>query len=148
MPDPIENMPETVSRDMTDQERGLRQGQVSMFTCPDCGDNMWQVDDATVTRFRCHTGHAYYGVDLLGQQSEALEAALWTAVRNFKEKTGLAEQLAVQSRQRGNADAAERFQDEARLANKYGNLIQNCILQAPLSELPGGGNGPAEASAE
>jgi two-component system chemotaxis response regulator CheB len=148
MPDPIEKMPERVARDMNDQERGLRQGQVSVFTCPECGGNMWQVDDPEVTRFRCHTGHAYYGVDLLGEQSEALEAALWTAVRIFKEKRVLAEQMALQARQRGNSERAERFQDEARLANKYGDLIQHSILQAPLAELPNGPNGPPSRKQE
>jgi two-component system, chemotaxis family, protein-glutamate methylesterase/glutaminase len=139
MPDPIEKLPEKVSEDMKEQELGARRGHVSLFTCPECGGSMWQVDDPELTRFRCHTGHAYYGVDLLGEQSEALEAALWTAVRIFKEKMVLAEQLALQARQRNNFEAADRFQEDARLARKYGDLIQNYVLQAPLSE-PNGSN--------
>jgi two-component system chemotaxis response regulator CheB len=35
--DPIDRMPEQVLRDMAAQEDGRRQGQLSMFTCPECG---------------------------------------------------------------------------------------------------------------
>ena len=47
---------------------------------------MWQVNDDKLVRFRCHTGHAFYGETLLEEQVEALAAALWTAVRIFKER--------------------------------------------------------------
>ncbi len=54
----------------------------------------------------------YYGENLLEEQSTALEAALWTAVRTFKEKTILARQLAERERELGRADMAGRFEDE------------------------------------
>jgi two-component system chemotaxis response regulator CheB len=92
---------------------------------------MWQVDEHALTRFRCHVGHAYYGEKLLAEQSEVLEAALWTAVRTFKEKTILARQLVAQARAQGDRSAAERFQDEADVADRYGRLIQENLLGAP-----------------
>src|SRR5439155_18270988 len=44
MTDPLEQMPQTVDDDMKEQEEGQRRGQVSVFTCPECGGRLWQVD--------------------------------------------------------------------------------------------------------
>src|SRR5437660_1668092 len=59
--DPIEQMPEVVDQDFEEQARNRRRGQVSTFTCPECGGSLWQVDEAKLIRFRCHVGHAYNG---------------------------------------------------------------------------------------
>jgi two-component system chemotaxis response regulator CheB len=140
MPDPLENMPELVNRDMTAQEEGARQGELAVFTCPECGGAMWQIDQQELVRFSCHVGHAYYAEKLLEEQSEALEAALWTAVRTFKEKTVLARQLAARERERGNLAAAERFEDEARVAERYGELIHERVLKTLPTPAPPGDN--------
>ncbi len=131
MPDPIEQMPARVERDMAEQEGGTRRGQLSVFTCPECGGAMWQVDEQELTRFRCHVGHAYYAEGLLAEQAQTLEAALWTAVRTFKDKTVLARQLAAQAQARGDTTAAARFREEADVAESYGQLIQEKVLGAP-----------------
>jgi two-component system chemotaxis response regulator CheB len=116
---------------------GKRAGDVSVFTCPECGGSLWQLDDRALVRFRCHVGHAYGGEVLLQEQSEALEAALWTAARTLREKSVLARQLAATMVQRGNAAAAERFEEETRLADHYGGLIQQYLLRtAPAPEPP------------
>ena len=130
MPDPLELSSRKVELDMAAQQNGRRAGHLTVFTCPDCGGSMWQMDEKDLTRFRCHTGHVYYGENLLEEQSSALEAALWTAVRTFKEKTILARQLAERERELGRADAAARFEDEAELSKKYGDLILRHVLHA------------------
>jgi two-component system chemotaxis response regulator CheB len=131
MADPIEHMPDRITRDMAAQQDGARRGKLTVLTCPECGGAMWQVDEHALTRFRCHVGHAYYGEGLLAEQSAILEAALWTAVRTFKEKTILARQLAAQALAQGDTSAAERFRDEADVAGRYGRLIQENLLGAP-----------------
>jgi two-component system chemotaxis response regulator CheB len=126
--DPIERMPEAVDRDFGGQIRGDRRGQVSTFTCPECGGSLWQVDDAGLIRFRCHVGHAYEGEALLAEQGEALEAALWTSVRTFREKAVLARQLATNERAKGNEKVAERFAEQSAQAEEYANLIVKHVL--------------------
>jgi two-component system chemotaxis response regulator CheB len=138
VPDPIDKMPEAVDRDFQQQARDGRRGQVSVFTCPECGGSLWQVDERKLLRFRCHVGHAYNGEALLAEQSEALEAALWTAVRTFKEKGVLARQLAARERGEGDAANAARFDEQADQAEQYGSLIQRYILDTA----PPPGNGP------
>jgi two-component system chemotaxis response regulator CheB len=92
---------------------------------------MWQVDEQELTRFRCHTGHVYYGEGLLEEQTVALEAALWTAVRTFREKTILAEQMAASERRKGRTETAARFEDEAKVARRHGDLIQQLLMGGP-----------------
>jgi two-component system chemotaxis response regulator CheB len=126
--DPIERMPEVVEHDMARQARNERRGEVSVFTCPECGGALWQVDEAGLVRYRCHVGHAYRGEVLLSEQTEALEAALWTAVRTFKEKSVLARQLSFQERAAGDHAAAARFEEQAVQAARFGELIKQHLL--------------------
>ena len=128
MPDPIEKMPNLVLRDMQQQISNGRRGEVSTFSCPECGGTLWQVDENDLVRFRCHVGHAYNGEVLLAEQSEALEAALWMAVRIFKEKCILGRQLAAQSRGRNDAATAARFEEQADLDERNAAMIQKYVL--------------------
>jgi two-component system chemotaxis response regulator CheB len=128
--DPIERMPQVVEKDMNRQIRNEHRGQVSTFSCPECGGVLWQVDDTGLLRFRCHVGHAYNGEALLVEQNDSLEAALWTAVRTFREKAVLARQLAAREREKGNEVAAVRFEEQATQADQYGRLIQERILSS------------------
>src|SRR5581483_5294643 len=122
VPDPIDKMPEAVNRDFAQQIHNGRRGERSVFSCPECGGALWQVDEAELVRFRCHVGHAYNGETLLAEQTEALEAALWTAVRTFKEKGVLARQLAERERAAGDVADAARFEEQAEQAERYGSL--------------------------
>jgi two-component system chemotaxis response regulator CheB len=128
MAEPEEKTAEHVSRDMAAQVNGERVGELAVMTCPECGGALWQIDDDKLVRFRCHIGHAYYAENLLAEQAEALEAALWTAVRIFKEKAVLAGQLASQAQAKGEAGIAERYADQAKLSERYSELIQQYIL--------------------
>jgi two-component system chemotaxis response regulator CheB len=126
--DPLERLSRVVDNDMAKQERGERRGEISVFICPECGGGLWQVDEKDLLRFRCHVGHSYYGETLLGEQAEALEAALWTAIRLFREKAVLSRQLATAERQRSNLPSAQRFEEQARQAERNGELIQKYLL--------------------
>ena len=128
MTDSILLMQDVVEDDMKRQTRDEHQGQVSVFTCPECGGTLWQVRQRELIQFRCHVGHVYNGDILLSEQSEALEAALWTAVRTFREKSILARQLALHIRAEGNIESADRFDEQATQAERYGSLVQQLLL--------------------
>jgi two-component system chemotaxis response regulator CheB len=130
MIDPLDQMPERVQADKAAQERGDRAGQPSLYTCPECGGVLWQVDPQGPLRFRCHVGHAYYGDGLFAEQSHELEAALWIAVRTFRERALLARQLSVREHAKRDARAAARFEEQAQMADQYADLIQKHVLHA------------------
>jgi two-component system chemotaxis response regulator CheB len=136
--DPIDKMPAVVEQTMDRQVRNERRGEVSMFSCPECGGALWQVDEPKIVRFRCHVGHAYNGETLLAEQTECLEAALWTAVRTFREKSVLGRQLAAAERDKGNVAAAVRFEEQADQAARYGSLIVEHLLHGESGGPPAG----------
>jgi two-component system chemotaxis response regulator CheB len=136
MTDPLEKMPDVVQSDMAEQVRNERRGQVSVFSCPECGGCLWQVNEADLVRFRCHVGHVYNGEAMFAEQSGILEAALWTAVRIFKERHLLALQLAAQEVARGNRNAAARFEERAQQAERYSDLIQRYVLNGAPPAAP------------
>lgn len=127
MVDPLERMPTIVNHDQAEQEQNRRGGQLSTFTCPECGGSLWQVDERQIVRFRCHVGHSYYAEGLLAEQSANLEAALWTAVRTFREKAVLSKQLAHRARNQNNGRIAERFEEQADQAHGYAESIQKML---------------------
>jgi two-component system chemotaxis response regulator CheB len=130
--DPNERMPERVARDLDEQARGERWGGVSVFTCPECGGALWQVDEAQPLRLRCHVGHAYNGEVLLAEQSETREAAMWTAILTFREKSILSRQLANGERRAGQVESAERFDERAAQSERYASLIQSLLLNGQV----------------
>jgi two-component system chemotaxis response regulator CheB len=128
MQDPFDKMARRVSGIMADQTRNRRRGEVSVFSCPECGGTLWQDEDQSLVSFRCHVGHVYDAGSLMAEQGEMLEAALWTAVRIFKEQTILARQLANVERAKGDVVAAARMEERADLDSRYGDLIRRYIL--------------------
>jgi two-component system chemotaxis response regulator CheB len=131
MPDPLDVATAKAQHDMHAQAHGDRRGALTMLTCPECGGTLWQVNEKELLRFRCHVGHVYLGETLLAEKSALLEAALWTAVRSFKEKSILAVQLASRARETNDPKSAARWEDEGRLADHYALVIQQHLLNVP-----------------
>lgn len=68
--------------------------EVSPLTCPECGSVLFQQDPPGLALFSCRVGHTFSGPELLAEQTERLEAVLWSAVRIAEEQACLARQLA------------------------------------------------------
>ncbi len=86
---------EIIGADMKDQERGNRHDKLSVYTCPECGGALWEVDDENGITFACHIGHEYGANMLVVAKTHTLNQALSEAVRTLKEKATLLRQLAV-----------------------------------------------------
>jgi hypothetical protein len=100
--------PDIIERDFDAQERGERRNRLSTYPCPDYGGALWQFDDDD---FGCHTGHRYAPDTLLVRETEALEAALFTAVRLLKEKATLLRQVAAKAASA--SESAARLREQA-----------------------------------
>jgi two-component system chemotaxis response regulator CheB len=132
MAEPRETVEEKIREDMEAQAANARRGHLSTFTCPECGGPLWQMSEQALVQFHCHVGHRYYGEELMAEQSEALEAALWSAVRIFREQAVLARQLAAVRRPM-EPDTAARFEEDAQLADQYSGVIHSLLMRAPLA---------------
>jgi two-component system chemotaxis response regulator CheB len=105
-----------------------RAGTPSNFGCPGCGGVLSDIRDGELVRFRCRVGHAYSPETLLAEQSEALEGALWAALRALEENASLAGQLAVRSHERGHSRAAVRFREREKKAKEHAVVIRQVLL--------------------
>jgi two-component system chemotaxis response regulator CheB len=124
-------------RDIAAQARGERANDVTVYTCPECGGTMWQIDQNGLMQFNCHVGHTYGAEILLGEMSEELEAALWRCVRLLTEKATLTRQFSERLYTAGQEGRAERIADQARLDDRHGQLIRDLLLEGtsnPASE--------------
>jgi two-component system, chemotaxis family, protein-glutamate methylesterase/glutaminase len=108
-------------------------GRPSTLSCPDCGGVLWETELGEMLHFRCHVGHGFSEESLLAKQSDALETALWTALRALEEKADLSRRLAERVRRRsGPVRVAERFEQAAHDAEHGSNLIRESILDGPV----------------
>ena len=100
----------------------------SVYSCPECKGVLWEVKNEGIIRFRCRTGHAYSGDSLLAAQSDALEAALWTAFRALEESGSLSRRLHARAKERGHHLAEVRFAEQARECDERAAIIRNVLV--------------------
>ncbi|NEQ29385.1 MAG: chemotaxis protein CheB, partial [Microcoleus sp. SIO2G3] len=106
-----------------------RPGEPSPFACPDCGGTLWDLSQGDLLRFRCRTGHAFSAETLLANQSEALEDALWVALRALEEKSSLSRRMAERMRDRNQSLSAKRLEQEAHDAQQQATVIRDVLLK-------------------
>lgn len=124
-----------IKADFAEQENDRRRGQLTMFTCPDCGGTLWQTADGPIAGFRCHVGHAWSLESLLGQKSEQLEAALWSSVRLLEERATLSRQAAARIRGSGGPGRSGRVDEQAQVDEQRADAIRELLdvsLHAPV----------------
>lgn len=114
--------------DMDAVEGKDRPGKPSAFSCPDCGGVLWEIADDNLLRFRCRVGHAYSPDTLLAEQSNGLEAALWTALRALEEKVSLTRRISTHAQQRNHLTMAQRFEEQLKDAEKHAEIIRRLLL--------------------
>ena len=133
-----EPQPDPVEVEISSERPEDMTGQPAPFTCPACGGAMWEKSDGDVVRFRCHVGHAFSGESMLEEQTDALEAALWAALRALKESGAMARRMASRSLERGHSLVATRYQQQAQDADRRAALIHEVLMRG---EINAGGNG-------
>jgi two-component system, chemotaxis family, protein-glutamate methylesterase/glutaminase len=116
---------------LTEQTAQEPNGRPSPFTCPECHGSLWEASDGDGVRFRCRVGHAYNPDSLLAEQDEALEAALWAALRALEEHLSLTNRMAARAEQRGNATSSMLFRERAADAEQRAGVIRRVLHGAP-----------------
>jgi two-component system chemotaxis response regulator CheB len=93
----LPNLPEVsggACEDKVEAEPVASKNEPIAFTCPDCGGALLQIDDGGTTQWRCHVGHRYSLASFSEAHADAVERAVWVALRKLRERQALNEQLA------------------------------------------------------
>ncbi|KYF81735.1 hypothetical protein BE11_12250 [Sorangium cellulosum] len=98
------------------------------FTCPDCGGNLTRNGDGAILSFRCKVGHRYTPEGLENEQAEALEAALWVALRTIEDTAALARRMATRAEERNQLHVMAHFEEKVRAAEERGALVRRALL--------------------
>jgi two-component system chemotaxis response regulator CheB len=114
-----------------------RPGIPAGLGCPDCHGALFEIREGDVPHFRCRVGHAWSGESLATEQSEALESALWTALRVLQDRAALCEKLAASAENRGQLHTARRYIDELEQGRRAAEVLRE-LLNRALGRAAGG----------
>lgn len=122
--------------DLVEVEYGREgaEGNASLLTCPACGGVLLEREEGGVVRFACSVGHAYSPESLVEQQGDALESALWQALRTLEERADLLRRMAKRSQRRGLEDTGSRMDRRAETVTRHAEEIRNTILRLRNAE--------------
>jgi len=107
-------------------------GNVSKYTCPDCHGVLVQIEEGSIVRFRCHTGHAFSMKTLLVEVNNAIDTGLWATMRAVEERIMLLRQMAEQASAEGDAETAAQCRRQADDAEERVQPLHGLVLDPNL----------------
>jgi two-component system chemotaxis response regulator CheB len=111
-------------------------GEASLLTCPECGGVLIEREDREAVRFACQVGHAYSPESLVEQQGDALESALWQALRTLEERANLLYRMSKRAERRSMPETGSRMSQRADRTTRHATEIRNTILRLRDGESP------------
>ena len=111
-------------------QKGIMQlGELTPFTCPECHGVLVRIVEGKMSRFRCHTGHAYSDSALLEAVMETTGEMLWQVIRSFEEAAMLLNHMGHHLREAGAIGRAEIFFAKARALEQRSRTYHADVLQ-------------------
>lgn len=131
---------ELAATENAERARTISIGEGSMsatgqtYACPECGGVLEEAREGGMLRFRCRVGHLYSPDSLLADQTEAVEKALWAAIRSMEEQAEFSDRLADSSKQKKRALLARRFTEKAEASRENATVLRD-LLQRTSDEV-------------
>lgn len=101
--------------------------RATTYSCPDCGGVLVETPASDVLRYTCRVGHAMSAETLLAAQADALEEALWAALRTLDERAELSTRFATHARERGHTVMVAHFEQRATEARDRATLVRRAL---------------------
>jgi two-component system chemotaxis response regulator CheB len=111
-------------------------GTPSYFTCPECHGTLWEMQDGELTRFRCRVGHAYSADSMFAEHSDAVEDALWVAMRTLEESITLSRRMADRAKEQDRPMLEKRYRARAEETERHALVIRQLLLSDRANEQP------------
>jgi two-component system chemotaxis response regulator CheB len=103
-------------------------GQQIPVSCPECDGPLYAVKEGNLALFQCFVGHAYSPKSLTDEHTDALERALWTAIRKLKERIMLHQALVDRKkRNKSEAELSKRLEESVGTAKKDLKLLRDVL---------------------
>lgn len=97
-------------------------------SCPECNGPMYEVREGELAVFQCFVGHTYSPESLSDEHTEALERALWTAIRKLKERIVLHHELINRKRRnKGETELINRLEESIATAENDIVLLRDVL---------------------
>jgi len=110
-------------------QKGIMElGNLTPFTCPECHGALVEIAEAKMSRFRCHTGHAYTDNALLEAVMETTGEVLWQVIRSLEESVMLLRQIGKHLQQSGDTARADIFLAKAGELEKRSRTFHDAAL--------------------
>ncbi|MEO5821726.1 MAG: chemotaxis protein CheB [Vicinamibacteraceae bacterium] len=103
-------------------------GPPTPITCPACGGALWETHDGGAVRYACHVGHQYAPDSLLAEHGEAVEQALWTAVRILEQHAELRQRMSARADSAGMPIVAAGFAEDGRDHHTKAQTIRRLVF--------------------
>jgi two-component system chemotaxis response regulator CheB len=97
------------------------------FSCPECHGPMFEVKEGKLLYFHCEVGHAFAPGALTEAHTEALERALWIAMRTLRERISIQQRLMQREEARSRKHVVERLGGSVEQAARDLALLQEII---------------------
>jgi two-component system chemotaxis response regulator CheB len=107
----------------------LKLGKLSPFTCPECHGTLLEIMQGGISRFRCHTGHAYSLNSLMDELNGSVEMSLWNTLRGMDEMQLLLEHMAAHAKEEHNTTAAAEIERRLDDTRRRAALIRQALMQ-------------------
>jgi two-component system, chemotaxis family, protein-glutamate methylesterase/glutaminase len=111
-------------------QKGIMElGTLTPFTCPECHGALIRMFEGKMSRFRCHTGHAYTDSALLEAVMESTGEMLWQVIRSYEEAVMLLNHMGDHLHNAGDDGRANIFRDKARQLEKRSRTFHETVLE-------------------
>jgi two-component system, chemotaxis family, protein-glutamate methylesterase/glutaminase len=133
---PVEAKMETriAELDMSEISNEARLGNPSPFACPDCGGVLWEIEQDGFLRFRCRVGHAFTSKYLGVEQRNAVEVALWEAMRALEESASLYRRMAARASTTRHDLPAQLYRQRAADTEANSKILRDFLLRVNLDD--------------
>ncbi|PRY49973.1 two-component system chemotaxis response regulator CheB [Geodermatophilus tzadiensis] len=109
-----------------------RPGSPSGFGCPTCHGALFTIAEGGMERFRCRVGHAWSPAALAAEQAQALEGALWMALRGLEERAALSRRMGDRAAERGHRHSAKTFRRRHDEAHQAAGVLRELLERGVL----------------
>ena len=120
---------EIAAEDDAFNKRVLEFGELTPFTCPECHGVLVRISEGTMSRFRCHTGHAYSDNALLEAVMQYNGELLWQVIRSLEEAVLLLSHMGNHLKDAGSPERAEIFFAKAKILKARSETYHDDVLR-------------------